>query len=229
MTALKAVTDRAGVALIEDAAQGHGAYCGDARAGSVGIAGSFSFYPGKNLGAFGDGGAITTSDEGLAARLRSIRDHGRSDSDRYLHDTLGTNSRLDALQAAVLSIKVKHLDEWTRARRCVAQDYLEQLSDGLVQLVEETPKTPSVYHLAVVRTSQRDDVAADLARAGVETGVHYPVPCHLQEPFRRYSTGPLPVTELAAGQVLSLPMFPHMTHQQVSYVCETLSSAVSTG
>jgi len=229
MTALKTVTERAGLALIEDAAQGHGAYCGDARAGSVGIAGSFSFYPGKNLGAFGDGGAVTTSDERLAARLRSIRDHGRSDSDRYRHDTLGTNSRLDALQAAVLSIKVKHLDAWTEARRAVAQDYREQLPDGLVQLVEETPSTPSVYHLAVVRTTQRDDAVSGLARAGVETGVHYPVPCHLQGPFRRYSPGPLPVTELAADQILSLPMFPHMTHQQVSYVCETLSSAVTPG
>lgn len=229
MTALKTVTERAGLALIEDAAQGHGAYCGDARAGSVGIAGSFSFYPGKNLGAFGDGGAVTTSDEGLAARLRSIRDHGRSDSDRYRHDMLGTNSRLDALQAAVLSIKVKHLDAWTEARRAVAQDYREQLLDGLVQLVEETPSTPSVYHLAVVRTTQRDDAVSGLARAGVETGVHYPVPCHLQGPFRRYSPDPLPVTELAADQILSLPMFPHMTHQQVSYVCETLSSAVTPG
>jgi Predicted pyridoxal phosphate-dependent enzyme apparently involved in regulation of cell wall biogenesis len=229
MTALKTVTDRAKVVLIEDAAQAHGAYCGGARAGSVGIAGSFSFYPGKNLGAFGDGGAITTSDEGLAARLRSIRDHGRSDSDRYLHDTLGTNSRLDALQAAVLSIKVRHLDAWTEARRAVALDYREQLPDGLVQLVEETPNTPSVYHLAVVRTTQRDEAASDLARAGVETGLHYPVPCHLQGPFRGYSPGPLPITELAARQILSLPMFPHMTHQQVSYVCETLSSAVTPG
>jgi len=195
----------------------------------VGVAGSFSFYPGKNLGAFGDAGAITTSDETLAAKLRSIRDHGRSDTDRYVHDVLGTNSRMDAIQAAVLSIKLKRLDDWTEARRGIAQAYREQLPEHLVQLVEETPSTPSVHHLAVVRTTQRDDVMSGLARAGVETGIHYPVPCHLQGPFLGYPQVPLPVAELAARQVLSLPMFPHMTHSQVAYVCETLSSAVTPG
>ena len=227
MTALSAVTERAGVALIEDGAQAHGAHCGSRRAGSVGIAGGFSFYPGKNLGAFGDGGAITTSDETLAARLRSMRDHGRSDGDRHVHDTLGTNSRLDALQAAVLSVKLAHLDAWTDARRSVAQDYREQLPENLVQLVEEAPSTPSVYHLAVVRTTQRDVAASGLARAGVETGVHYPIPCHLQGPFRGNAQAPLPVAELAAREVLSLPMFPNMTSRQVAYVCQTLSAILT--
>ena len=229
VTALSAITERAGIALIEDAAQAHGAYCDGRRAGSVGVAGSFSFYPGKNLGAFGDAGAITTSDETLAAKLSSIRDHGRSDTDRYVHDVLGTNSRMDAIQAAVLSIKLKRLDDWTEARRGIAQAYREQLPEHLVQLVEEAPSTPSVHHLAVVRTTQRDDVMSGLARAGVETGIHYPVPCHLQGPFLGYPQVPLPVAELAARQVLSLPMFPHMTHSQVAYVCETLSTILIPG
>jgi dTDP-4-amino-4,6-dideoxygalactose transaminase len=227
MQALSAVTQRAGVALIEDGAQAHGAYCGSGRAGSVGIAGGFSFYPGKNLGAFGDGGAITTSDETLAARLRSIRDHGRSERDKYVHDRLGTNSRLDALQAAVLSAKLTRLDAWTDARRSVAHEYRELLPGHLVQLLDEGPSTPSVYHLAVVRTKQRDAAVSGLARAGVETGVHYPIPCHLQGPFRGRAQAPLPVAELAAREVLSLPMFPNMTSRQVAYVCETLSAILT--
>jgi len=227
MPALEAVTERAGVALIEDAAQAHGAYCGDRRAGSIGVAGSFSFYPGKNLGAFGDGGAITTSDEALAIKLRSMREHGRSESDKYVHDTLGTNSRLDAIQAAVLSAKLKHLPAWTAARRAVAREYREQLPESLIQLVDEMPNTPSVYHLAVVRTTQRDEAMSGLARAGIETGVHYPIPCHLQKPFRVYAETPLPVAELASRQVLSLPMFPHMSSGQVACVCETLSQVLT--
>ncbi|MGZ4598004.1 MAG: DegT/DnrJ/EryC1/StrS family aminotransferase [Actinomycetes bacterium] len=227
MAALGRVANRAGVALIEDAAQAHGARWGDRRAGSVGVAGSFSFYPGKNLGAFGDGGAVTTSDQELARRVRSMREHGRSEDDRYVHDLLGTNSRLDALQAAVLSAKLRRLDEWTSARQAVAAAYRATLP-GALRLVEESPTTPSVYHLAVIRTEGRDDVMSFLARAGVDTGIHYPVPCHLQEPYRAYADEPLTVAERAAREVVSLPMFPHMSRRQVTHVCAALAGAITT-
>jgi dTDP-4-amino-4,6-dideoxygalactose transaminase len=227
MSALRAVTEPAGIAIIEDAAQAHGARWRNHRAGSVGVVGSFSFYPAKNLGAFGDGGAITTSDEALARRLRSIRDHGRSDTNRYVHDAIGTNSRLDALQAAILSVKLQRLDDWTRSRRSVAAAYRELLPRDLVHMVEETTSTPSVYHLAVIQTSQRDTVISGLALAGIETGIHYPVPCHLQKPYRGFSHAPLPVTELAAQRILSLPMFPHMTRRQVAYVCDVLTAILT--
>ena len=227
MTTLGRIARRAGVALIEDAAQAHGAGHRGERAGSLGVAGSFSFYPGKNLGAFGDGGAITTSDAELVSRLQSLRDHGRARENRYLHDSIGTNSRLDALQAAVLSVKLKHLDSWTSARRELAEVYRERLPRGVVELTGERPGTPSVYHLAVARTERRDEAREALTRAGVETGIHYPVPCHLHEPYRQYAPEPLPVAELAARQILSLPMFPHMTSDQAGYVCEALTSALT--
>ena len=226
MTSLVEIAGRAGVALVEDAAQAHGAFHDGRRAGSIGIAGSFSFYPGKNLGAFGDGGAVTTSDAQLAARLRSLRDHGRALSDRYLHDHVGVNSRLDALQAGVLSVKLRHLDDWTGARRAHAAAYREQLPADVVSMVEETPWTPSVHHLAVVRTDRREQAMDGLAMRGVDTGIHYPVPCHLQEPYAAYSRGSLPVAEAAAEQILSLPMFPHLTPDQVSHVCESVAAVL---
>jgi dTDP-4-amino-4,6-dideoxygalactose transaminase len=226
MARLTEVAQRAGVALVEDAAQAHGAFHDSSRAGSVGTAGSFSFYPGKNLGAFGDGGAVTTSDPELAARLRSLRDHGRALSDRYLHDHVGVNSRLDALQAGILSVKLRHLDEWTRARRSHAAAYREQLPADVVTMVEETPTTPSVHHLAVVRTDRRQEAMDGLALRGIDTGIHYPVPCHLQEPYAACSRGPLPVAEAAAAEILSLPMFPHLTPDQVSHVCESVAAVL---
>ena len=226
VTALGEVARRAGVALVEDAAQAHGAFHEGRRAGSVGVAGSFSFYPGKNLGAFGDGGAITTSDAELAARLRSLRDHGRGLSDRYVHDHVGMNSRLDALQAGILSVKLRHLDDWTAARQRHAAAYRALLPAGL-SLVDEAPQAPSVHHLAVVRTDRRDEVMDGLARYGVDTGIHYPVPCHLQEPYAAYRRDPLPVAEAAADQILSLPMFPHLTEDQVTHVCRSLAAVLA--
>lgn len=226
MTRLSEIAQRAGVALVEDAAQAHGAFHEERRAGSLGVAGSFSFYPGKNLGAFGDGGAVTTSDPALAARLRSLRDHGRGLSDRYVHDHVGMNSRLDALQAGILSVKLRHLDGWTAARRVHAAAYRAQLPRE-VQMVQEAVRTPSVHHLAVVRTDRRQQAMEGLARFGVDTGIHYPVPCHLQEPYAVYGRGPLPVAEAAAAEILSLPMFPHLTPDQVSHVCRSLGAVLA--
>ena len=222
MDALGRAARRAGLVLIEDAAQAHGATWRGRRAGSFGHAGCFSFYPGKNLGAFGDAGAVVTSDAALAGRLRSLRDHGRAGGSHYQHAMVGTNSRLDAVQAAVLTAKLPLLDDWTRARRDVVARYRRDFAAGPVRLLDELPAAAGVYHLAVARVDHRDLVRARLAERGVHTGVHYPTPCHRQPPYRRFATGPLPVAERVAGEVLSLPLFPHMTAEQVAAVCRAV-------
>ncbi len=227
MDAISRVAGKAGLAIVEDAAQAHGAtWCGR-RAGSVGQAGCFSFYPGKNLGAFGDAGAVVTQNADLAVRIASLRDHGRTAGSHYRHDLVGTNSRMDALQAAVLTAKLARLDAWTQARRSVAARYRSALASGPAPLVEEAPGARGVYHLAVTRVAERARVQWRLAEKGIETGVHYPQPCHRQAAYERFATTPLPVAEAAARQVLSLPMFPHMTDEQVARVCDEVRQALT--
>ena len=234
MTGLLAVASQAGIAVIEDAAQAHGAEWDDRRAGSFGEAACFSFYPGKNLGAFGDAGAVVTSRPELADRIRSLANHGRSHgAAHHDHSYLGTNSRLDALQAILLSGKLARLDTWTERRIAVAaryRDLLGRIEFGgtELKLTEVAPQARHVYHLFVVRVARRDSVRAELARRGIETGVHYPLPCHLQPPLRRFADSPLMVTERAAGELLSLPMFPHLTDDQVDFVCEAVCDALRT-
>jgi dTDP-4-amino-4,6-dideoxygalactose transaminase len=220
MDALEEMTSRRGLILIEDAAQAHGATFRGRPAGSFGRAGCFSFYPGKNLGAFGDAGAVVTSDAPLASRIRSLRDHGRSGSSHYVHTLVGTNSRLDALQAAVLSAKLSALDEWNDARRRIAERYKEAFGAVGLPMVEEGPYSRGVYHLAVVRVPRRSEVQALCDSLGIQTGVHYPTPIHRMHPYAQLALEPLPVAESAATEVLSLPMFPHMTEEQVALVCE---------
>jgi dTDP-4-amino-4,6-dideoxygalactose transaminase len=222
MQAILAVTTPAGVAVVEDAAQAHGARWRGRPAGSRGVFGCFSFYPGKNLGAFGDGGAVVCSDDVLADRVRSMRDHGRADGSHYVHTEIGTNSRLDALQAGVLSLKLSRLDGWNARRREVMAAYRTALADTAVQLVEGVPGTVGVHHLAVARSDRRDLIRDELAVRGIATGIHYPVPCHLQVPYLRFADGPLPVAEEAAEQVFSLPMHAHLSDAQVARVCEAL-------
>jgi dTDP-4-amino-4,6-dideoxygalactose transaminase len=226
MDAITELANHAGLTLIEDAAQAHGATWRGRRAGSFGLMGCFSFYPGKNLGAFGDGGAIVTSDAALARRIDMLRDHGRGASSRDDHLVLGTNSRLDTLQAAVLSIKLRRLDAWTAARRRVAAAYVEGLRGSPIELVASAPESGHVHHLAVVRVPRRDHVAAALRDRGIATGIHYPRPCHQADPFTAYADGCLPHAEAAAQEILSLPMFPHMTTAQVDRVCTELRAAV---
>jgi dTDP-4-amino-4,6-dideoxygalactose transaminase len=228
MDALGRVASRAGLAVIEDAAQAHGATWRDTRAGSAGHAGCFSFYPGKNLGAFGDGGAVVTSDAGLAARLRSLRDHGRASGSHYRHDEVGCNSRLDALQAVVLSAKLPRLDGWTAARRAIAARYRAALAGGPARMVAEAPGARGVHHLAVARLPERDQMRARLGALGVQTLIHYPVPCHRQPPYRRFARGPLPVCERSAHEIVSLPMFPHLTDRQAARVCDALGELAQT-
>ena len=227
MDALSDLCRRKSLALVEDAAQAHGATWRGRRAGSYGDVACFSFYPGKNLGALGDGGAVVTRDATLAEQIRSLADHGRQAGTKYVHDLVGTNSRLDAVQAAALGIKLRHLDEANAGRRRAAQWYAEALEGLPVNLVQVHPDAVSAHHLAVVLTPDRDDVRAVLDRQGVATGVHYPIPCHQQAAYASYAREALPVCESTAGQLLSLPMFPTLTQDQVHRVAASLHEAVS--
>ncbi|MBN9737968.1 MULTISPECIES: DegT/DnrJ/EryC1/StrS family aminotransferase [unclassified Pseudonocardia] len=222
MDRLLAVTRRFGLALVEDAAQAHGARWAGRRAGSSGHAAGFSFYPGKNLGALGDGGAVTSSDRELLGRIRRIADHGRSSIDRYRHDVRGRNSRLDTLQAAVLSVKLPHLDAQNADRRTVMAEYRATLPSHVVPVADD-PRSETVHHLAVVRVRDREGAVRALDGAGIGWGIHYPVPCHLQPAFAEFRTAALPVTEAAAGRILSLPMSPTMTIAQVRRVAGALT------
>jgi dTDP-4-amino-4,6-dideoxygalactose transaminase len=207
------------LALLEDAAQAHGSTWMGAKAGSFGVAGCFSFYPGKNLGAFGDAGAIVTDDGTLAGRLRSLANHGRALPSNHVHSVVGRNSRLDAVQAAVLSAKLTMLDRWNVARRDAMAAYHRRLRSGLARPVEHS--TGSTYHQNVVRVPGRDRIQSELARRGVQTGIHYPIPCHRQAPYRRFASG-LHAAEDAAEEILSLPLFPHITQRQIDEVCDRL-------
>lgn len=213
--------------VVEDAAQAHGATWGSKRAGSFGDAGCFSFYPGKNLGAFGDAGAVVTADPILAEKLRSMRDHGRSRSGHHDHTCLGSNSRLDALQAVVLSAKLRRLDSWNRARRALVGFYREFLDPDVVTMVQECPGGTGVHHLAVARVAQRERVREELAAVGVATGIHYPTPCHLVLPFRHFSHDRLATVELAATQILSLPLYPHMQIEKIERVATAINRIAS--
>jgi dTDP-4-amino-4,6-dideoxygalactose transaminase len=213
--------------LIEDAAQAHGARQGGRSAGAIGIAGATSFYPGKNLGAYGDGGAVLTNREDVAHRVHLMRDHG---SDRkYVHESIGWNCRLDSLQAAVLSAKLERLQTWNEARRAAACRY-DKMLEGLEQVV--TPATlegnEHVWHLYVVQVPARDQVLAALEQAGIGAGIHYPIPIHLQPAFADTSSAPgsFPVAEAAAQRIVSLPIHPHVTADQQERVVSTLAQAL---
>lgn len=227
MDAINAVAARHGLFVIEDAAQAHGARYGRRRAGALGDAAGFSFYPTKNLGALGDGGAIVTSDAALAERARRYRNYGSSG--KYLHETAGTNSRLDELQAAFLRARLGRLEDDNTRRRAMAARYRERLAGvaGIALPRDESGAEP-VYHLFVVRTRQRDALMAGLAARGIGTMVHYPRPPHLQPPFAEGARPvPLPATERLAGEVLSLPLWPGMTERQVDEVAAGVREVVA--
>jgi len=226
MDGLQDAAARAGIVLIEDAAQAHGASWRGRPAGSIGHAGCFSFYPAKNLGAFGDAGAVVTADSSLAGRVRSLRDHGRARSSRYQHEHVGINSRLDTLQALVLTAKLAKLDTWTQARRSIAARYRSALDGGPARLVAEEPGSSGAYHLAVALVPDLTRLREQLAAAGIETQIHYPVPCHLQAPYRHFAALPLPVAERAAGEILSLPIFPHLSDDQAALVCQAICDSL---
>jgi len=217
-----AMAKRAGVALIEDAAQAQGARWNEKPAGSFGAAGCFSFYPVKNLGAFGDAGAVVTDDGALADAIRTLANHGRPPHAAHIHSVLARNCRLDAIQAAVLSIKLTQLERWNAARREAVETYAELLPDR-VRPVTVDPRATSAYHQYVVRLEGRDAAMDDLRARGIQCGVHYPIPCHLQAPYEKYARAPIPVVERAADEILSLPLFPHITESQIAWVCACLN------
>jgi dTDP-4-amino-4,6-dideoxygalactose transaminase len=222
---LATLADQAKVALIEDAAQAQGARWKGKPAGSFGIAGCFSFYPGKNLGAFGDAGAVVTDDAALAESIRMFANHGRPPDAAHMHSVLARNCRLDAIQAAVLSTKLPRLSSWNAARRAAVEKYGELLSDRVRLLHVEEPAT-SVYHQLVVRVEGRDGAIEHLQARRIGSGVHYAIPCHLQAPYHAYNGTRLPVTEAAAAEILSLPLFPHITESQIERVCRCLNDFV---
>jgi dTDP-4-amino-4,6-dideoxygalactose transaminase len=221
--------------VIEDACQAHGAEYFSKKenrwrkAGSMGRAAAFSFYPGKNLGACGEAGAVTTSNGDLAQKVRMLRDHGQSQ--KYYHEIEGYNGRLDAIQAGILRIKLKHLPEWTERRRAIASRYRELLAevDEKIVLPYEPPWIKGVYHLFVVRVENRDELIKHLASAGIGTGIHYPIPLHLQNAYKAlgFTTGDFPIAERMAAEIISLPMFPQLSGDQLSSVVNEVASFVT--
>lgn len=212
------------IAVLEDAAQAHGARYKNRRAGSIGEAAAFSFYPAKNLGAFGEAGAVTTNNPKIAERVRMLRDHGSEK--KYYHDLVGYNARMDGIQGAVLNVKLKYLDQWNEARNRVALWYDELLKDAPVILPMRDNDYQQVFHLYVIETAKRDQLQQHLAEHGVPTLIHYPVPIHLQKAFDflGYKAGDFPVAEKLSREILSLPIYPELTQPQVTYICEKIRS-----
>jgi dTDP-4-amino-4,6-dideoxygalactose transaminase len=217
-----------GLRIVEDAAQAHGASCKGRPVGSLGDAAAWSFYPGKNLGAFGDAGAVTTGDDALAERVRLLRNYGSQA--KYRHEAVGFNSRLDPLQAALLRVKLRRLAGWNACRRTIARFYLDALADcgGLV-----LPQAPEgydpVWHLFVVRCARRDALQASLEAAGIQTLIHYPIPPHLSGAYAGRRFGPLPIAERIAESVLSLPMGPHLCDRDAGAVVAALRAFAMAG
>jgi dTDP-4-amino-4,6-dideoxygalactose transaminase len=227
MEALAPIADRAGVQLLEDAAQVQGASRHGKGAGSFGIAAGTSFYPGKNLGGYGDGGAVLTNDEGVAGQIRKLRNYGSEV--KYHHPETGFNSRLDTLQAVVLHTKLARMSDWNGWRQRAATIYGEMLAgEERITLPSALEGNDHVWHLYVIRTRERDRVLASLNAAGIGAGIHYPVPVHLQGAFAHLGKGPgsFPETERAAGEILSLPMFPGIEPDQQEQVVEALRAAL---
>jgi len=218
-----------GLAVIEDAAQAHGALYKGMRAGSMGDLGCFSFYPGKNLGAYGEGGMVVTRNAEYANTIRMLRDWGQAR--RYYHDLQGFNYRMDGIQGAILRVKLRYLEQWTEARRARAAMYSTLLAGADVTPPVEMPYARHVYHVYAIRSAARDELARDLKANGIQTGIHYPIPVHLQKAYAdpRYGRGRFPNAERAALEVLSLPIYPELTGGQVEFVCETIRNRVPAG
>jgi dTDP-4-amino-4,6-dideoxygalactose transaminase len=217
-----AIAERRKIPVIEDACQAHGARYGGKRVGSFGRASAFSFYPGKNLGAYGEGGALVTDDDRIAECARSLRSHG--ETQRYSHDAIGYNYRMDGFQGAILRIKLQRLGRWTARRQEIAALYRRELAGTRAVVPRDDARAESVYHLFVVYVENRDRVRTALEAQGVETAIHYPKPVHLQKAYAwlGYGPGSFPNAELACERALSLPLFPEMTDEQARYVAQAL-------
>lgn len=227
MDAIAAIAEAHGIEVIEDAAQAHGTRFNGRHSGTFGRVGCFSFYPGKNLGAYGDGGMAVTNDGEVAERLRSLRNYGQRV--KYEHVVKGTNSRLDTLQAAVLGVKLPHLDRWNGLRAERAAQYDELLAGTGAVVPVRDPRSTHIYHLYVLRVEHREEVQRRLSDRAIQSGIHYPIPIHLQEAYRDlgFAKGAFPVTEYVSDRILSLPMFPELTVDQVKRVAGSLAEAVA--
>ena len=226
MKAIGAIAARRGIPVVEDACQAHGATFGEQKVGGIGFAGAFSFYPGKNLGAFGEGGAVTTNNDELAAKIRRLRDHGSPE--KYRHSMVGFNYRLEGIQGAVLGVKLKHLDRWNDARRRLAARYDQKLRGvGDLILPVDRKHGRHVYHLYAVRSPSRERIFARFAERNIARASHYPIPIHLQEAYAGLGLGKgsFPVAEAAAAQTFSLPLYPELTEAQQDQVVEAVQSA----
>lgn len=222
MDAILEIARKHNLRVIEDAAQAHGAEYRGKRAGTMGDVACFSFYPGKNLGAYGDAGALVTNDAALADHARMLRDHGRSE--KYAHKLVGYGYRLDALQAAILGAKLPHLDAWNARRRDIADYYTELLTNTDIIPPYVPPQIKPVYHIYCIRTKNRDGLQKHLKERGIETGIHYPIPLHLQPVYQNlgYNLGDFPHAEKAAREILSLPMYPELTYAQVQQIVDVV-------
>lgn len=222
MDAIMEIARRRNLVVIEDACQAHGAEFNGKRSGSIGAMGCFSFYPGKNLGAYGEGGAVVTSDDAAAKKIRMLRDWGQEK--RYHHVLKGFNYRMEGFQGAILKVKLRYLEQWTEARRARAREYDAALKGAAVGIPEQLDGRRHVYHIYAVRSAERDTLQRQLQAEGVQTGLHYPIPVHLQVAHEDlgHKVGDFPQSEAAANEVLSLPMFPEMTTAQVEGVTAAL-------
>jgi dTDP-4-amino-4,6-dideoxygalactose transaminase len=225
MDSLRDLANKYGLFLIEDACQAHGADYKGEKVGGIGELGCFSFYPTKNLGALGDGGLVVTNNQELAAKLKMLRNYGQTQ--KYYHDFIGVNSRLDEIQAAILRIKLKHLDLWNNRRRKIANIYQELLMDCELNLPTETSYAKHVYHLYVIRTRKRDILKNKLTENNIQTQIHYPIPIHKQKAYLTVKSDPyLPVTDKICSEILSLPNHPGLTDEQIIYVSEMIVNAL---
>jgi dTDP-4-amino-4,6-dideoxygalactose transaminase len=223
MSAIVEIARSHGLLVIEDAAQAHGTRFMGQPCGTFGLAGCFSFYPGKNLGAYGDGGAIVTNDDEFAQKVNRLRNYGQQQ--KYVHVEKGTNSRLDTVQAAILNVKLRHLDEWNAARRAHAAVYSDSLANDVIVPTLD-PRSTHIFHLYVVRTPHRDKLQKHLAGLGIQTGIHYPIPIHLQEAYSDlgFRRGAFSITEKLADEIVSLPMYAELSQKQIELVVDAVSS-----
>lgn len=228
MDAIMAIAKKHNLLVLEDACQAHDTKYNGKSVGTFGNAAAFSFYPGKNLGCLGDGGAVTTNDDETALKLRDYRAYG--ERKKYHHVMIAGNERLHALQAALLSVKLPHLQTWNKQRGEAAEMYKQKLgslvNEGLIKIPSVAPNSTHIYHLFIIQTPKRDGLQAYLTQQGIQTGIHYPVPIHLQEAYKHYNIkeGSFPHAEKAAKEILSLPMFPGMTNEQVTTVCDAITN-----
>jgi dTDP-4-amino-4,6-dideoxygalactose transaminase len=222
--AVKSISDRHGLVMIEDCAQAHGALYMNRKVGGFGALGCFSFYPGKNLGAYGEGGAVVTNDKKYDQRIKSLRNHGSTI--RYHHDELGFNMRMDGFQGAVLNVKLKYLDSWNQRRREIARIYQTNIKNEKIKMQTQPSWAESVYHLFVITVDDRANLVRYLQEKNVFYGLHYPIPCHLQKAYSHlgYKKGNLPNAEYLAEHCISLPMFPDLTDGEVLLVIDKLNN-----